>query len=184
MTYKPGTYYARNRESVLAKRRGQHSAKPRKYRMQLAGTYYERNKEKILARARTPAYRARARKYATDVRRAAGILPRGRSTPEVKMLSSAKRRAKECGVPFALCVSDIVVPTHCPALGIVLSRSVDSHSDCSPSLDRIIPDLGYVRGNVAVVSHLANAMKNKGTPEQLTALVKWLKKVYPQWLLI
>jgi hypothetical protein len=31
------------------------------------------------------------------------------------------------------------------------------------TLDRIIPDLGYIRGNIAVISHRANTMKQTCT---------------------
>ena len=34
----------------------------------------------------------------------------------------------------------------------------------SPSLDRIIPDLGYVEGNVAFISGAANTLKLNRTP--------------------
>jgi hypothetical protein len=35
------------------------------------------------------------------------------------------------------------------------------------SLDRIDPVLGYVQGNIAVISHLANTLKNNCTDPQV-----------------
>jgi hypothetical protein len=34
-------------------------------------------------------------------------------------------------------------------------------------LDKIVPELGYVKGNVQVISTLANTMKNQASIEQL-----------------
>lgn len=40
----------------------------------------------------------------------------------------------------------------------------------SPTLDRLVPDLGYVPGNVLVVSELANSIKSDATPAQIRAV--------------
>jgi hypothetical protein len=42
----------------------------------------------------------------------------------------------------------------------------------SPTLDRIIPELGYVAGNVEVVSHQANSMKGEASAEQLVTFAR------------
>ena len=44
----------------------------------------------------------------------------------------------------------------------------------SPSLDRIIPELGYVPGNVQVISHQANTMKSNATLKELKAFAAWV----------
>lgn len=44
----------------------------------------------------------------------------------------------------------------------------------SRSLDRIIPELGYVPGNVQVISQLANAMKWDSTREERIAFANWV----------
>lgn len=68
---------------------------------------------------------------------------------------------------FDLTAGDIVIPDKCPVLGIPLSPTARAAGPGSPSLDRIENDRGYVRGNVVVVSHLANTIKSVATPKQL-----------------
>jgi hypothetical protein len=89
----------------------------------------------------------------------------GQEHPERSMVSWARRRAKEEGVPFDLTADDIVIPTHCPVFGIPLYRGAGIGGHCfnSPSLDKIIPERGYVRGNIAVISHRANMLKSNET---------------------
>ena len=96
-----------------------------------------------------------------------------RANPCGLMLKGAKQRAKAQGVPFDLTEADIVIPEVCPVLGIPLARSRGKLSDASPSLDRILPELGYVRGNVAVISYLANALKRAATPWQLMQVAQY-----------
>lgn len=99
-----------------------------------------------------------------------------RENPKNRMLASARSRAKADGVPFDLGLDDIEIPEFCPVLGIKLQVGfgVGGFCDTSPSLDKIIPTLGYVRGNIAVISSRANRLKNDGTPEELQKVASWL----------
>lgn len=85
------------------------------------------------------------------------------------LLRSAKRRALRRGLPFDLTADDIVVPAFCPVLGIPLFRAVGAPAQGphSPTLDRVVPDLGYVSGNVRVISSRANQIKSDATPAEL-----------------
>ena len=85
------------------------------------------------------------------------------------MWAKARNRARSKGLPFTITPEDIVVPTHCPYLGIPLERAVGKGGAMpnSPSLDRIIGALGYVPHNIQVISNLANVMKNSATQDQL-----------------
>jgi hypothetical protein len=93
------------------------------------------------------------------------------------LLNSAKERAEKYQVPFGLTEEDIVIPTHCPVLGLALKRGDPHDKHASPSLDRIRLELGYVRGNVRVISWRANLLKNDATLEELTLVVEDLQRL-------
>jgi len=54
----------------------------------------------------------------------------------------------------------VVVPEFCPVLGIKIvpgrQGKGKATEDNSPSLDKFIPEKGYVPGNIAVISWRAN----------------------------
>lgn len=99
------------------------------------------------------------------------------------MVSSARSRAKVQGVPCTITEDDIDIPVFCPALGLKLEIAFAGEAkDNSPSLDKIVPELGYVPDNIVVISNLANTMKNKGTIEQLRDLADFYTELQRnQW---
>lgn len=97
------------------------------------------------------------------------------SNIEKRMYSRIKSRAKKNNIPFDLEIDDIVVPEKCPILGIELDWNVGKGSgfhDNSPSLDKIYPKYGYVRGNVRVISSRANLLKSNATSEELEKILE------------
>jgi hypothetical protein len=94
------------------------------------------------------------------------------------MLDRVKYRAKSENLPFNLTKEDISIPEICPVLGIRLVRAEGRLTQNSPSLDRIIPALGYVKGNVWVISMKANTMKNSATIEELQQFARWVVDAY------
>lgn len=102
---------------------------------------------------------------------------RHEADPRKRMVSGAKTRAKWYQVPCTITVHDFTIPEVCPALGIPLTIGKEVHGDGSPTLDRRVPSLGYVPGNVAVISYLANRIKNNATAPQLRAIANWLESV-------
>lgn len=72
-------------------------------------------------------------------------------------------------------MSDVVIPLFCPWLGISLRRNQGHVGDDSPTLDRLVPKRGYVKGNVIVISALANRIKNSGAVEQIRAVADGLQ---------
>jgi hypothetical protein len=92
---------------------------------------------------------------------------------EWTMWNAARRRATGAGVPFTITIQDITIPKKCPILGIPLDHSQRSDRTAAPSLDRIVPQLGYVRGNVHVVSDRANTLKRDATLNELVLLGRY-----------
>lgn len=73
---------------------------------------------------------------------------------------------------------DFTIPEHCPVLGIKLEYGTGTGGfiDASPTLDRIRPELGYVLGNIEVVSWRANRIKCDGTLEEILKIASWMQK--------
>lgn len=96
------------------------------------------------------------------------------------LIRGAKQRALESGIPFDISHEDIDIPEYCPLLGVKLNKHLGEGRrtrTCwdSPSIDRIIPELGYTKGNVWIVSLKANTLKNNATLEELELLVQNLR---------
>lgn len=96
--------------------------------------------------------------------------------PELKMFMASKRRAKEKGLDHTISKDDIVIPSHCPLLGIPIFANSKIAGPNSPSLDRKNNSLGYVPGNVWVISFKANVCKGAMTADEIILLGKRLKK--------
>lgn len=93
---------------------------------------------------------------------------------EKEMYYAAKYRAKTKNIEFTITVEDVVIPKMCPVFGIPLDRRDRFHS---PSLDRIDNNLGYVKGNVQVISSKANRLKNNGTVEEFKQILEYMRKL-------
>lgn len=94
--------------------------------------------------------------------------------PLRSLYHAAKRRAKDYSVPFDLEYMDIEVPEYCPILGIKLEYNKGSVGNNSPSLDRIIPELGYTKSNIRVISYQANRYKSNLSREQLQKFLDYI----------
>jgi hypothetical protein len=97
-----------------------------------------------------------------------------RQNPSKYLCSNIKSRAKRKNIPFSLKEEDIIIPEYCPVLGIKII--VGSSSDNSPTVDRLIPSLGYTKENIRVISKRANTIKNSATKDEIYKIYKWMKK--------
>jgi len=98
-----------------------------------------------------------------------------RKNIESTMLTKARARSRKLSIPCTIKKEDIVITEICPVLGIKIQVSDGRQSDFSPTLDRLIPEIGYTPGNVAVISHRANRIKSDATIKEIEMLLKWMK---------
>lgn len=93
------------------------------------------------------------------------------------MFSAAKRRARLENIPFDIEESDVIVPDNCPVTGKPLQWNAEGRwRDDSPSLDKLIPSLGYTKGNVWVISWRANCLKKDATLEEIDQLSRYVRE--------
>jgi hypothetical protein len=97
--------------------------------------------------------------------------------PERWIWQSAKRRSTKKGLEFNLDVSDIIIPETCPIYDIKLEFSITGNTKHnSPSIDRVDNNKGYIKGNVRIISYIANSRKGNITLEQAKNLYLYMKK--------
>lgn len=113
-------------------------------------SFYQENKDKLKAKQKKQ-YREKLAAY---------------------LFYAAKARSEKLGIPFNLEKSDIAIPEVCPVLGIPLEQG---DKNKAPSVDRIRPELGYVKGNVAVISFRANKIKSNATADELQKVADWVR---------
>jgi hypothetical protein len=78
-------------------------------------------------------------------------------------VSRCRLRAKNENLPFGFTKEDISpLPEFCPVLGVKLIYDGKGERRCWASIDKIIPSVGYVSGNVRVISLSANWAKSDG----------------------
>jgi len=91
-----------------------------------------------------------------------------------------KKRARENGIPSSLTVDYLVsiLPDDmiCPILEKKMEFGGGKDRSLSPSVDRLIPKKGYVKGNVSWVSLLANLVKNERTSTELRMIADWIER--------
>ena len=142
--------------------------------------YYEKNKEKITARVNK--YR-QENNEAVKIRKANYRQRTKRKRPSIlnALLSNARERAKLKKLPFDLTMEwiETVVVSHCPITLEPLDRARDQVVDGkpgpnSPSIDKIIPELGYVQSNCAIISHRGNMIKSNGTIDEHIRTVQYI----------
>jgi len=92
--------------------------------------------------------------------------------PIEKMLSHARRRAKNRGWEFTITEKDLVIPEFCPYLEVPFIVGKKNDYFQTHTIDRTDTTRGYVPGNVQVITMKANSMKNNATISELLLFAK------------
>ena len=144
-----------------------------------AKEYYEKNREK-LTQKNAEYHRI---KYDSDTpykerRRRSAILYVERH-PEQRLLASSKQSARKRNHEYSITIDDIHIPTYCPYLNVELTNTQNSFKvPTNISIDRIDSTKGYIKGNIQVISYLANKMKQDATDEQLLSFALGILQVH------
>lgn len=97
-----------------------------------------------------------------------------------KMKASCKQR----NIPYNLDEEYLeqIWTEYCPISGIKLEWPTSSENRSSENvaeLDRFIPELGYIKGNVSWVSRRMNNLKSNASVDELEKILNWMKSWKP-----
>ena len=96
--------------------------------------------------------------------------------PLIVLLKNCRARAKQKNIPCNLDLAyleSLDRPSICPVLHIPIDNRDKDHTI---SLDKIQPELGYVKGNVVFISLRANRLKNDATLKELQLISAYYSK--------
>jgi hypothetical protein len=131
---------------------------------------YHRERNRVFMREKRRADPAAARIREADYRE---------RNPAGRLLQSTRQSSKLKNLEHNITINDLKLPEYCPYLGIKIDYTAgNGKTMLKPSVDRIDPTKGYIKGNVEVISSLANTMKNKSTTEQLQ---KFALEILRRW---
>ena len=108
--------------------------------------------------------------------------------PTTAPLNAVRCRAKKANLHFNLTEEDLAIPEVCPVLNIPIHQSwgsvdVEANKDSCPSVDRVIPSLGYVKHNVRIISARANRIKTDSTQQEIKLVYEYtMRESERSWL--
>jgi hypothetical protein len=95
------------------------------------------------------------------------------------MYRHAKERAEKNGIPFTITFEDMPeIPKYCPVFPWIKLKSNTGNkttAEGSPTLDRVIPVLGYTLGNIRIISHRANSLKSDASLEEARLIYEYMR---------
>ena len=102
-----------------------------------------------------------------------------------KQLKNIEYRAKKENIPFNLDIEYFIdkdtkpdgqktgYPDYCPIFGIKLNH--EEGSDNRASFDKVLPELGYIKGNVQIISYKANRLKSNMHIKDFEKFIEYIK---------
>lgn len=99
--------------------------------------------------------------------------------PFPQMRSNAKIRSKQDGRIFDVSTEYLksIFPkdSRCPVLGVKFDMTSKKGGvrKYSPTVDKIIPEKGYVEGNLIIVSHIVNRLKSDANYDEMEKILKY-----------
>lgn len=95
-----------------------------------------------------------------------------------RSLANAKMRSKLAKVDFDLTLEYLfeIYPKDdiCPILKVPFVWGTRKDKEFSPSIDRMIPEKGYVKGNIKFICYKANRIKSDSTIDILQKLIRYM----------
>lgn len=98
----------------------------------------------------------------------------------VQYTRGKRSECKKKSVPFNLTPEylESIWSGFCPVFNVEIFKAAEGRgSHNSAHLDRFIPELGYVAGNVAWISGRANRIKYDASIKELKQIVDWMERV-------
>lgn len=143
----------------------------RQQRLVVKDKINEKNREQYIK------HKDRFRKTQKKYEQKKAILERTDKIRHAKyLIQAARARSRRLKLQFSITYLDIPIPECCPILGIKLYKN-NKISYNSATVDRIIPEKGYIKGNVMVISCKANQIKNNGTPDEILKVGVYFKNL-------
>lgn len=104
---------------------------------------------------------------------------KARENQEYRLYNSCKGNAKRKNIEFNIEIGDIIIPECCPIFGWKLTNiSGEGRVKTNASIDRVDSSKGYIKGNIVIMSDLANRMKQNATEEELVLFAEGILNHY------
>lgn len=102
-----------------------------------------------------------------------------RNSPWKLRATKKKATCKERGIAYDLDAAHLeeIWTGFCPVFGVKIDFDLHRNNENAAEIDRIEPEKGYVKGNVAWLSRKANRIKNNASPNDIEKLNIWMQSI-------
>lgn len=98
------------------------------------------------------------------------------SRAKAMYFSRKKQNCRWNKIPFNLTYEDIEWNEVCPVFGTEIDWLATKMNENSPSMDRMDSSLGYIPGNVCIISWRANRIKNDGNRQEHLQIARYIRR--------